>query len=152
MNWHDSVAYAQWFARKTGKRFRLPTEAEWEYAARAGTGTARYWGDGIGNNNANCGKCGSRWDGKVTAPVGSFLSNAFGLHDMLGNVWEWTCSEFLDYDDNGHNKCVAKNSDTRRSLRGGSWIGGPWRVRAALRNFRWPDTRFNFVGFRLAQD
>ncbi|MED5418595.1 MAG: SUMF1/EgtB/PvdO family nonheme iron enzyme, partial [Verrucomicrobiota bacterium] len=87
VSWHDAVAYAKWLSQKTGKHFRLPTEAEWEYAARAGTKTAYYGGESIGRNNANCDGCGSDWDGKQTAPVRSFKPNAFGLHDMLGNVW-----------------------------------------------------------------
>ena len=150
VNWHDSVAYAQWFARKTGKRFRLPTEAEWEYAARAGTGTARYWGDGIGNNNANCGKCGSRWDGSQTAPVGSFKPNAFGLFDMLGNVWEWTCSQYKKSYDGREQKCSV--SASKYSLRGGAWNYPPRGVRAAFRYDYSPDPRRSFLGFRLARD
>jgi formylglycine-generating enzyme required for sulfatase activity len=69
--------------------YRLLTEAEWEYAARAGTTTAYYWGDEIGKGNANCDGCGSKWDNQQTSPVGSFSANQFGLYDMAGNVWEW---------------------------------------------------------------
>src|SRR5262245_26537709 len=87
--WDDANQYARWLSRLTGKAYRLLTEAEWEYAARAGTTTQFYWGDDAGKNNANCGGCGSNWDNKQTAPVGSFKPNAFGLYDMAGNVWEW---------------------------------------------------------------
>ena len=73
----------------TGRPYRLLSEAEWEYAARAGTTTAYSWGDEIGKNNANCNGCGSEWDSRRTAPVGSFAPNQFGLYDMHGNVWEW---------------------------------------------------------------
>jgi len=75
--------------RMSGKSYRLLTESEYEYAARAGTRTIYPWGNDVGLNNANCNGCGSRWDNLETAPVGSFASNRFGLHDMVGNVWEW---------------------------------------------------------------
>ena len=171
VNWHDAVAYAKWLSRKTGKRFRLPTEAEWEYAARGKTRTARYWGD---DADQACGyasvlnqeaKLGFGWvlephwctDGyMVTAPVGSFKPNAFGLHDMLGNVYEWTCSEFADYSEGKEGHCIsknrAKNNDLRRSLRGGSWNFGPRWVRAADRGNFYPDARDDDIGFRLARD
>jgi len=146
VSWHDAVAYAKWLSQKTGKHFRLPTEAEWEYAARAGTTTARYWGESIGRNNANCDGCGSDWDGKQTAPVRSFKPNAFGLHDMLGNVWEWTCS---DYDGREQECAVAADE---YSARGGSWGLEPWRVRAANRNIYFPVHRSLGIGFRLARE
>ena len=89
VGWEDARAYAAWLSQRTGKTYRLPGEAEWEYAARAGTATARWWGDEIGRNRANCNGCGSSWDGRQTSPVGSFPANPFGLHDMLGNAWQW---------------------------------------------------------------
>ncbi len=89
VSWDDSTAYAAWLSRKTGKTYRLLTEAEWEYAARAATTTAYYWGNEIGKGNANCDGCGSKWDNDQTAPVGSFAANAFGLYDMAGNLWQW---------------------------------------------------------------
>ena len=90
VSWRDAQDYVKWLSDKTGKRYRLPTEAEWEYASRAGTQTRYWWGDDIGVINANGLSCGSQWDGKQTAPVGSFKPNAFGLYDTVGNVWEWT--------------------------------------------------------------
>jgi formylglycine-generating enzyme required for sulfatase activity len=150
VNWHNAVAYAKWLSRKTGKRFRLPTEAEWEYAARAGTGTARYWGNGIGRNNANCNGCGSRWDNSQTAPVGSFSPNAFGLFDMLGNVYEWTCSQYKKSYDGSEQECSV--SAGSYSSRGGSWTNFPRWVRAALRSRHFPAYRNYSVGFRLARD
>ena len=89
VSWRDAVAYVEWLSARTGKRYRLPSEAEWEYAVRAGTETAYSWGNEIGRNRANCDGCGSQWDNEQTAPVGSFSANAWGLHDMHGNVWEW---------------------------------------------------------------
>ena len=124
--------------------------SEWEYAARAGTQTTRYWGDGIGRNNANCNGCGSRWDYKQTAPVRSFTPNTFGLHDMLGNVYEWTCSEYKKSYDGSEQKCAV--SASTYTPRGGSWYGKPWRVRAANRYGEGPGASRFLIGFRLAQD
>jgi len=150
VSWNDAFDYAEWLSQKTGKHFRLPTEAEWEYAARAGTTTARYWGNGIGRNNANCFDCGSRWDNKQTAPVGSFKPNAFGLHDMLGNVWEWTCSAYKKSYDGSEQKFTFPAHNY--SLRGGSWNFKPWLVRAANRSAATRAFRNDFIGFRLARD
>ncbi len=90
VSWDDAEAYIAWLSKKTGKSYRLPSGAEYEYATRAGTQTAYPWGKAIGTNNANCHACGSKWDAKQTAPVGSFAPNGFGLYDMVGNVREWT--------------------------------------------------------------
>ena len=89
VSWEDAAAYVAWLSRETGESYRLPSESEWEYAARAGTTTRYSWGQDIGRNLANCRDCGSRWDGDQTAPAGSFAANGWGLHDMHGNVWEW---------------------------------------------------------------
>jgi formylglycine-generating enzyme required for sulfatase activity len=109
-----------------------------------------YWGEVIGRNRANCWDCGSRWDDKQTAPVGSFKPNAFGLFDMLGNVYEWTCSEYKASYDGSEQKCAA--SASRYPLRGGSWNYFPRRVRAAYRYSSYPDNRNDIIGFRLARD
>ena len=150
VSWNDIQEFIRKLNNLTGKRFRLPTEAEWEYAARAGTQTSRYWGEAIGRNNANCKGCGSRSDNGQTATVGSFKPNAFGLFDMLGNVWEWTCSEYKKSYDGSEQKCSV--SARRYSLRGGSWIRAPWSVRSANRYGLGPGYRLNYLGFRLAQD
>jgi formylglycine-generating enzyme required for sulfatase activity len=151
----DARAYAQWLSERTGKRYRLPTEAEWEYAARAGTETAYWWGDEVGKNRANCDGCGSPWDGKQTAPVGSFSSNSWGLHDTAGNVYEWVQDCWHEgyegapedgskaWDKEGGGDC------NRRVVRGGSWGSGPGYVRSAYRFRDVPDSP---LGFRLAQD
>ena len=90
VSWDDAQEFiGRLNARGGGHRYRLPTEAEWEYAARAGTTTGYWWGNAIGDNRANCAGCGSQWDGESTAPVGSFTANGWGLHDVHGNVWEW---------------------------------------------------------------
>ena len=89
VSWKDAQAYVEWLSGKTGEEYRLLSESEWEYVARAGTRTEYWWGDEIGRNRANCRGCGSRWDGKQTAPVGSFSANPFGLYDVHGNVREW---------------------------------------------------------------
>ncbi len=90
VSWDDAQEYVRWLTNKTDARYHLPSEAQWEYVARAGSTTQYAWGDNIGSNQANCSDCGSEWGGKRTAPVGSFKPNAFGVHDMHGNIWEWT--------------------------------------------------------------
>jgi formylglycine-generating enzyme required for sulfatase activity len=90
VSWIDAKAYVAWLAKVTNKTYRLLSEAEYEYATRAWTTTKYPWGDDIGKNKANCKGCGSQWDDKQTAPVGSFAANGFGLYHMVGNVWAWT--------------------------------------------------------------
>src|SRR6185437_1498003 len=90
VSWHDAQDYTAWLRSRTGEYYRLPSEAEWEYAARAGATTDYPWGAAIGRNHANCVGCGSAWEGIGPAPVASFPANAFGLHDVVGNVWQWT--------------------------------------------------------------
>ena len=151
VSWDDATAYARWLSRETGRRYRLPTEAEWEYAARAGSTTAYPWGNHVGSGRANCRGCGSRWDDRQTAPVGSFDANAWGLHDTVGNVWEWTCSEYDKGYGGGESRC-ASGSVGRRVIRGGSWDSDPGGVRSAYRTRYGPGTRYYTLGFRLAQD
>jgi formylglycine-generating enzyme required for sulfatase activity len=106
VSWDDANAYVAWLAKLTGKPYRLLSEAEYEYAARAGTTTIYPWGNTIGTNKANCNGCGSQWDNKQTAPVGSFAANGFGLFDMAGNVWELTQDCYQD----GHFKAPTDGS------------------------------------------
>jgi formylglycine-generating enzyme required for sulfatase activity len=154
VSWDEiTKEYVPWLARKTGKTYRFPTEAEWEYAARAGS-TAKYtWGNELGSNRANCDRCGSRWDRRQTAPVGSFEPNAFGLFDMHGNVWEWVADCRKDsYANASSNDNVAPGVTTcPRVLRGGSWVTDPGSMRAASRLGLTQGGRgFNY-GFRLVR-
>ncbi len=149
VSWNDATAYTEWLSDQTGKQYRLPTEAEWEYAARAGTETRYWWGNEIGNNNANCSDCGSQWDNKKTAPVGSFATNKFGLYDVSGNVWEWSCSEFTNLYNGNEKQCMT--TENSLSIRGGSWINAGWKMRSADRDFRAQTFRNIFLGFRVSR-
>ncbi len=163
VSWNDSRAYIDWLNRETGRRFRLPTEAEWEYAARADTRTARYWGEQSDEQaclNASVADAKHGWadgfpcndDQEWVAPVGHYRPNPWGLQDMLGNLWEWTCSEYDAAYGGAERVCAPDKSDAPRVLRGGAWNSGPAPVRAAYRNRNFPEARYNFVGFRLARD
>ena len=153
VSWEDAVCYAQWLSKQTGKDYRLPSEAEWEYAARAGTHTVYWWGDDIGSNRANCWDCSSQWSKKQTAPVGSFPPNLdpFGLHDTVGNVWEWVADCWHeDYKGAPQDGSVWQGGNCeRRVARGGSWVSARGYARAAYRDNDHPDDRNNSVGFRL---
>ena len=151
VSWTDAVAYAEWLSDQTGERYRLPSEAEWEYAARAGSATKYSWGNQKGRNRANCNGCGSRWDGEKTAPVGSFSPNAWGLHDMHGNVSEWVQDCWNDSYQGAPTDGSAWESGNcfeSRVNRGGSWFYHPIFLRAAIR-FRY--TSGSYLGFRVAR-
>ena len=124
VSWDDAQEYVEWLSSQTGATYRLPSEAEWEYAARAGTATKYHWGNDVGANRANCGGCGSQWDIKQTAPAGSFAPNRFGLYDMHGNVWEWAqdCwnSSYAGAPSDGSPRLQGECGV--RVLRGGSWL------------------------------
>jgi formylglycine-generating enzyme len=148
----DAAAYARWARR------RLPSEAEWEYAARARTTTARWWGEDLGKGHANCNGCGSPVDYRYLADVDSFAPNPFGLFGMLGNAWQWTA-------DCWHDSYVGAPSDgsawtsgdcSRHVIRGGSWDNLPVFVRSAARSGSKGDGReydySSLAGFRVARD
>jgi formylglycine-generating enzyme required for sulfatase activity/tetratricopeptide (TPR) repeat protein len=155
VSWNDAMAFIGWLNQQTGKEYRLPTEAQWEYAARAGTETDYWWGNDIGENRANCDGSGSQWSNKQTSPVGSFEPNPFGLYDTVGNVWEWTCSEYEEKYSGKELQCIEKINLKSNSchfvLRGGSWDIDARRTRSAYR-YRWqPTGRDRSDGFRLAR-
>jgi len=178
VTWNDAKAFCDWLSEKTGKTYTLPTEAQWEYACRAGTETERYWGDDdetmgrYANVLDHTGreaakkffeKNNVRWqewfaanttdDYVVSAPVGSFSPNKFGLYDMIGNVWEW-CSDWYGekyYGESPRRNPTGPATGAARVLRGGSWIYAPWNARSALRTWYSPSTRYYNIGFRVCR-
>ena len=154
VSWDNAQSFIDWLNSKTGGNFRLPTEAEWEYAARAGSTTKYSWGNSIGSNRANCEGCGSRWDDDRTAPVGSFSANAWGLHDMHGNVWEWVQDCWNDSYAGAptDGRAWTQRDCGSRVIRGGSWYFLPRSLRAAHRGRFTRSFRYSALGFRLAQD
>jgi formylglycine-generating enzyme required for sulfatase activity len=153
VSWDEAKRYVAWLSRMTGKEYRLLSEAEWEYAARAGTTTKYYWGNDVGQGNANCDNCGSQWDDKQTAPVGSFKPNPFGLYDMAGNVFQWV-------EDVHHSSYAGAPSDGSawiegrgdREVRGGSWNNhADFYLRSTSRVYFTPGDRLFTIGFRVAR-
>ena len=170
VTWNDAVAMSKWLSEKEGKKYRLPTEAEWEYAARAGTRTRYYSGDDpqsllkVANTFAAETKADwPQWkdyalagvDGfEFTAPVGSFAPNALGLYDMHGNAWEWVADW---YDDDYYAKSPVNDprgpaSGKVRVRRGGSWHTWSFYARSSYRNWNSPETRYTLVGMRLLRE
>ena len=153
VSWQDAEAYARWLSQRTGEPYRLLSEAEWEYAARAGSQTRYAWGDAMGRGRANCDGCGSRWDNTSTAPVGSFSPNAYGLHDMPGNVREWVSDCWND----GYAGAPADGAAwlqgdcERRGVRDGSWNHHPAVLRSAVRYWYRIDRPSPMLGFRVAR-
>jgi len=154
VSWDDVTAYAEWLTQQTGYQYRLPTEAEWEYAARGGTQTKYWWGNEVGTNNANCSsdQCGDSF--QYTSPVGSFAANPFGLHDTAGNLWEWTCSEYENPYNGKEKQCLSKNYtniDILFVLRGGSWFGDAMWMSSSIRDRGQRAYRIRNCGARLAR-
>lgn len=162
VSWDDAQAYVAWLSRKTGHTYRLPSEAEWEYAARAGSPSVRFWGDGrdeaclyvngadltyantfnvVKDNVFQCS------DGNVyTSTVGEFKPNSFGLYDVLGNVWQWTEDCWNDNYDGAPSDSAARQTGNcgRRVVRGGSWVNSPRYLRSAYRDGS------NTIGYRIS--
>ncbi len=151
VSWRDATAYAAWLSEQTGNHYRLPTEAEWEYAARAGTKSDYWWGHKI-SPRANCHQsaCGDPFE--YTAPVGHFMANPFGIRDMIGNVAEWTCSIYTsEYLETKEEQLCSTESPTSFVIRGGSWKALSVGVRASFRYFWAPDNHASNLGFRLVR-
>ena len=157
VSWDDVKAYVAWLSKMTGKHYRLLTEAEWEYAARARSTTAYFWGNDIkkdGKPMANCAGCGSiPWEGKRATPVGQFPANDFGMHDMSGNVWEWVEDCYVpNYDQAPADGSARMDGDCNlRVARGGSWGTTPADVRSARRIPLPTSFRLYSVGLRVAR-
>ncbi len=151
VSWRDANFFIEKISGLTGKEYRFLSEAEWEYVARAGTTSKYFWGDEIGIGNASCSGCGSRWDDRRPAPVGSFRPNAFGVYDMHGNVWEWVyeCRNG-DYDDNFPPN-ISNLGPCGRILRGGSWESIPDYLRSSERQRRYQASSIGRPGFRVAR-
>jgi formylglycine-generating enzyme required for sulfatase activity len=163
VSWNDAHAFIAWLNGKLpGPKatstdgsgpYRLPSEAEWEYAARAGTQTAYWWGDAIGSGNAVCESCGTTWDQKRTAPVGSFRANPLGLYDMAGNAseWAWDCwsGSYVEAPGDGTARLVGDCA--QRVVRGGNWDSEPWDLRSAHRARFLTGELANDIGFRVAR-
>lgn len=169
VSWEDARDYAAWLAGVTGQPYRLPSEAEWEYAARAGTATRFPWADAAdapcvaGNvyDRSGAAANGFDWDSfdcddgfARVAPVGRFAANAYGLHDLLGNLWEWTADCYVP----GYagapvdGRPFAREGCERHAVRGGSWITRPGRQHVTFRGRDPPQARYSFFGFRVARD
>lgn len=159
VSWKDALHYAAWLSEQTGFSYRLPTEAEWEYACRAGTSTPFSTGEFISTEQANFnGSLDYGMDAQIgqhrkkTVEVGSFAANQFGLYDMHGNVWEWTASAYSENYNGEELRCFDPEVDTYRMLRGGSWVNTKRSVRSASRIRRDANDKADFIGFRLARD
>ena len=154
VSWQDAVAYTKWLSRQSGKNYRLPTEAEWEYAVRAGGVSRHWWDDEEEGVYANCFNCGSEWDNRQTSPVGSFPANRFGLHDMAGNVQEWTqdCYQTGYTDASPSGSALLIPECTQRSVRGGGYTSPLDTLRSARRGQYDQDTRLDNIGFRVVRD
>jgi sulfatase modifying factor 1 len=167
VSWEEATAFAKWLSEKTGQSYRLPTEAEWEYAARAGSSQSRFWGTDANEAcrfanvaDMTAKKQWAKWttftcdDGyAVSAPVGSFTANGYGLKDMLGNVWEW-CEDIYNGEAYGKlpkDNPVYSGSGEYRVMRGGGWSNGPLGIRSSHRVGLSPEFGHHALGFRLVR-
>jgi len=155
VSWHDAVAFTTWLSRETGKVFRLPSEAEWEYAVRGGTSTRFWWGNDWQNHMGTCDQCGEKGDLDQTIPVGSFAPNPFGLYDMTGNVYEW-CLDLKHADYQGApttaKAWIDGGKQGRRIERGGAWKYGANEFTSFARCWDDETHRGDDTGFRVVME
>jgi len=158
VDWHQAQSYVEWLSQKTGGDYRLLSESEWEYVARAGACTKFWWGDEAGTGNAVCKDCGSEWDGKSPAPVGQSGPNAFGLYDTAGNVSEWVedcpSSSVLPPEDGSAvtpDMLKRPQDCTARKMRGGSWRQPAEQIQPESTETGSPIYPNTFTGFRVAK-
>ena len=153
VSWDDAMQYVRWLAKARNEAYRLPSEAEWEYAARGGTATRYWWGNEVALGMADCRGCGEPYDAHAPLKVGSFPPNPFGLYDMTGAVAEWVA-------DCWHHSYAGAPEDgsswladdcSQHVLRGGSWQNDPGYLRAASRDSYDGSVRYVSHGFRLAR-
>lgn len=151
VSWQEANDYAEWLSEKTGHKFRLPTEAEWEYFARAGTETPYWSGTKLSKGLANCSDCGSKWDNTSTAPVGSFRPNPWKIYDTMGNVIEWVKDSYHNNYSNAPSDGSAfiHNTNLRKVQRGGAWSYTAKDSRSTARDYRKANKRTDDAGFRL---
>lgn len=161
ISWHDAQDYTRWLSKKTGQRYRLPSDAEWEYAARAGTRTLFHWGQVADRNYANFGKeecppcygeTGGRDHWVTTAPVAQFLPNKFGFHDMNGNVYEWVEDCLSEVPPERITASpIIKAGCPYRVMRGGGWHSNPRRIESDYRAYNPPSHSDDKIGLRVAR-
>ncbi|WP_200821999.1 SUMF1/EgtB/PvdO family nonheme iron enzyme [Caballeronia arvi] len=154
VSWDDAQVYVKWLSKVGGKAYRLPTEAEWEYAARGGTQSTYWWGDQMKKGNADCKDCGDPYKPEAPTPVGSFAANPYGLYDMNGSVWEWVAdcwhSSYKNAPADG--RAWDDPSCSVRVIRGGSWREGATYMQSATRFKYSSSVRQSQNGFRVARD
>ncbi len=153
ITWDDAVAYTQWLSEQTGHEYRLPSEAEWEYAARAGSKDKYWWGSDYKSNSANCFNCGSQWDRISSAPTGSFSASSLGLHDMTGNVMEWVMDCYVGSYEGAPIDGAARDvaACEKRVVRGGSYHSTADDIRVTKRSGYQSDSAVDQIGFRVVR-
>ncbi|PPR78718.1 MAG: hypothetical protein CFH01_00826 [Alphaproteobacteria bacterium MarineAlpha2_Bin1] len=154
ISWFDALDYIRFLNQITDGNYRLPSEQEWQYAARSNTKSKFWWGNTVRKNYANCRVCGTQWDGKQSSPVGSFKPNYFGLYDMNGNVWEWTsdCWFNKNHKRSKSNNIKNRNSCDDRVIKSGSWYYIPKLITPEARS-KFPADLFSYnIGFRVIKD